>query len=91
MSKNSFLNVLGALLVKTLPVIIRLLKVFGTLAMFLVGGGIFVHNLSFIHDMVHGIPLILADFIVGFVSALAFLAVFLIIKKIFLFHQKYFV
>ena len=91
MSKNSFLNGLGALLVKTLPVIIRLLKVFGTLAMFLVGGGIFVHNLSFIHDMVHGIPLILADFIVGFVSGLAFLAVFLIIKKIFLFHQKHFV
>ena len=91
MSKNSFLNGLGSLLVKTLPIIIRLLKVFGTLAMFLVGGGIFVHNLSFIHDMVHGIPLILADFIVGFVSGLAFLAVFLIIKKIFLFHQKHFV
>ena len=85
MSKNSFLNSLGALLVKTLPIIIRILKVFGTLAMFLVGGGIFVHNISFIHDMVHGIPLLLADFIVGFVSGLVFLAIFLIIKKVFRF------
>ena len=51
--------------------------------MFLVGGGIFVHNLSFIHEMVHGIPLILADFIVGLVSGLAFLTIFLIFKKIF--------
>lgn len=85
MSKNSFLNSLGALLVKTLPIIIRILKVFGTLAMFLVGGGIFVHNLSFIHDMLHGIPLLLADFIVGFVSGLVFLAIFLIIKKVFRF------
>jgi Uncharacterized protein conserved in bacteria len=85
MSKNSFLNSLGALLVKTLPIIIRILKVFGTLAMFLVGGGIFVHNITFIHDMVHGIPLLLADFIVGFVSGLVFLAIFLIIKKVFRF------
>ena len=85
MSKNSFLNSLGALLVKTLPIIIRILKVFGTLAMFLVGGGIFVHNISFIHDMVHGIPLLLADFIVGFVSGLVFLPIFLIIKKVFRF------
>ncbi len=85
MSKNSFLNSLGALLVKKLPIIIRILKVFGTLAMFLVGGGIFVHNISFIHDMVHGIPLLLADFIVGFVSGLVFLAIFLIIKKVFRF------
>ena len=82
-SKNSFLNSLGALLVKTLPIIIRLLKIFGTLAMFLVGGGIFAHNLSFIHEMVHGVPLILADFIVGLVSGLAFLTIFLIFKKIF--------
>ena len=83
MNKNNFLNSLGALLVKTLPILIRLLKVFGTLAMFLVGGGIFVHNLSFIHDMVHGIPLLIADFIVGFVSGLVFLAIFLIFKNIF--------
>lgn len=83
MSKNNFMNSLGALLVKTLPIIIRLLKVFGTLAMFLVGGGIFVHNLHFIHDLVHGIPLILADFIVGLVSGLAFLSIFLMIKKFF--------
>ena len=83
MSKNNFMNSLGALLVKTLPIIIRLLKVFGTLAMFLVGGGIFVHNLHFIHDLVHEIPLILADFIVGLVSGLAFLSIFLIIKKFF--------
>tara|TARA_Y100000385_G_scaffold287197_1_gene350867 strand:- start:561 stop:1430 length:870 start_codon:yes stop_codon:yes gene_type:complete len=83
-NNNSFFNSLGSLLVKTLPIIVRILKVFGTLAMFLVGGGIFVHNLNFIHNLVHGLPLILADFTVGIVSGLLFLILFLALKKIYI-------
>ena len=58
---------LGKLLVKSLPIIVRILGIVGTLAMLLVGGGIFVHNIHYIHELVHGIPLIIADFLVGII------------------------
>jgi predicted DNA repair protein MutK len=87
-SESSFLKGLGNLLVKTLPIIIRILNVVGTLAMILVGGGIFVHNLHIIHDLVHGIPALLSEFIVGLVAGVVFLILFLIIKVIFKKGQK---
>ena len=87
-AKNNFLKRVGVILVKTLPIIIRLLKVFGTLAMSLVGGGIFVHNVDFIHELIHEWPILLAEFIVGLVSGVAFLAIFLITKKIFGFKKS---
>ncbi|MCL4153772.1 UNVERIFIED_CONTAM: hypothetical protein GTU68_055065, partial [Idotea baltica] len=40
---------LGTAMVKTLPYIIRSLAVIGTFAMILVAGGIFVHNIHYIH------------------------------------------
>ncbi len=51
--------------VKTLPVLIKTLTVMGTLAMILVGGGIYVHNIHFLHDIVHGLPTILGEFLMG--------------------------
>ena len=86
-AKNTFLKGVGAFLVKILPVIIRLLKVFGTLAMSLVGGGIFVHNVGFIHELIHEWPILLAEFIVGLVSGFVFLSIFLIAKKVFVFSK----
>ncbi len=69
---------IGTGLVKTLPIIVRGLGVVGTLAMILVAGGIFVHNIHYIHDLVHALPAILGEFlvglVVGFVSLLLFKA-----------------
>jgi|GEM_PF-4462279 len=48
--------VFGYNFVKTLPVIIRVLVVFGTIAMVLVAGRIFVHHIPFIHDLVQALP-----------------------------------
>ena len=87
-AKNNFLKRVGAFLVKTLPVIIRLLKVFGTLAMSLVGGGIFVHNVDFIHELIHEWQILLAEFIVGLVSGFVFLSIFLIAKKVLAFQKS---
>lgn len=56
---------IGLGLVKTLPYVIRSLSVIGTLAMILVAGGIFVHNVHFVHDLLHSWPSILAEFVVG--------------------------
>jgi len=82
-SENRFMKSLGLFLVKSLPKIIRMLKVVGTFAMILVGGGIFVHNIHFVHQLVDGWPILLSDFFVGLISGVVFLCLFLIVKKVF--------
>ena len=82
-SESKFLQGLGNVLVRLLPIIIRILNVVGTLAMILVGGGIFVHNLHFIHDLVHSIPALLSEFLVGLITGFVFLMIYLAIKAIF--------
>ena len=79
--KPSISKGLGTGLVKTLPIVIRSLTVIGTLAMLLVGGGIFVHNLHFVHELVHALPSLLGEFIVGLiVGIVALLTVKLILN-----------
>jgi len=65
---------IGKSLVWTLPKLIQLLAVVGTLAMLLVGGGMFVHNIPQIHDFFHAIPIIVTELIMGLmVGLIAFL------------------
>jgi len=82
-SENRFMKSSGWFLVKSLPKIIRMLKFVGTFAMILVGGGIFVHNIHFVHQLVDGWPVLLSDFFVGLISGVVFLCLFLIVKKVF--------
>ena len=82
-SENRFMKSLGLFLVKSLPKIIRILKLVGTFAMILVGGGIFVHNIHFVHQLVYGWPVLLSDFVIGLISGAVFLCLFLIVKKVF--------
>lgn len=62
---DSLSDKIGIALVKTLPLIVRSLAVLGTVAMILVAGGIFVHNLGFVHEFVHALPSLLGELIVG--------------------------
>ena len=73
---------IGTALVKTLPFLIRALGVIGTLAMILVAGGIFVHNIDFVHDLVHSLPTILGEFAVRFLVGFVSLFVFKLFSKI---------
>lgn len=57
----------GNALVASLPKIIHLLSIIGTIAMLLVGGGMYVHNIEFVHHALHMIPALLAEFSVGLV------------------------
>lgn len=82
-SDSKFLQGLGKGLVRLLPIIIRVLNVIGTLAMILVGGGIFVHNLDFVHGLVNCIPDLLSEFLVGLVAGFTFLMTYLSIKVMF--------
>ncbi|WP_323756521.1 DUF808 domain-containing protein [Roseivirga sp.] len=74
---------IGTALVKTLPVLIRILAVVGTIAMILVAGGIYVHNIHFIHELVHSLPGILGEFIVGLMVGIVSLTIFKVFSKIF--------
>ena len=57
----------GEILIASLPKIIRLLEVVGTIAMLLVGGGMYVHNIELIHDGLHFMPIMLANLFAGLI------------------------
>lgn len=61
---------LGGLLVKSLPLIIKFFAVVGTIALLLVSGGIFVHNIGWLHHIFERWPEILKDFTVGLAAGL---------------------
>ncbi|MFS4417177.1 DUF808 domain-containing protein [Maribacter sp. 2307ULW6-5] len=62
---NSLSDAVGRFLIRALPVVVRGLGVIGTLALLLVAGGIFVHNITFFHDLVHALPAVVGEFLVG--------------------------
>jgi len=57
---------IGRILVAALPKVIRALAVIGTIAMVLVAGGIFMHNIHQIHELLHTLPSIIAELLIGF-------------------------
>lgn len=57
----------GELLVAALPKIIRLLGYVGTVAMLLVGGGMFVHNIETVHHALAFMPILAAELLSGIV------------------------
>ncbi|MHA4896690.1 DUF808 domain-containing protein [Pedobacter sp. PWIIR3] len=73
--ERGFFNSLGQFLVKSLPIIIKALSVIGTIALILVSGGIFSHNISFLHDLLPGISTIIKEFALGTVAGLLVVAI----------------
>ncbi|MFP5081368.1 DUF808 domain-containing protein [Pedobacter sp. JCM 36344] len=80
---KGFLGGLGQLLVKSLPLIIRILSVGGTIALILVSGGIFVHNIDYFHHFLPNIPSIVKEFGLGLVAGLIAVGLFTLGQKIF--------
>lgn len=74
-SKGIF-NTLGNLLVKALPIIIRILSVVGTIALILVAGGIFVHNIEYFHHLFPNLQSTVKEFGFGLVAGLIAVALF---------------
>jgi predicted DNA repair protein MutK len=81
-SKTSFKARLGNGLVQGLPWVIRGLTFVGTIALFLVAGGIFVHNIEFFHHILDSWPSLLKDFTVGIMVGIVCLIFVLITKKL---------
>jgi predicted DNA repair protein MutK len=67
---KGFLTSLGKVLVKALPIIIRILGVVGTIALVLVSGGIFVHNIDYLHHVMPNIPSFLKELAFGLAAGL---------------------
>ena len=79
---KGILSQLGHLLVKMLPVIIKILGVVGTIALLLVSGGIFAHQIDFLHHIMENVPAILKEFSFGIVGGLLMVALITGGKKI---------
>lgn len=61
---------IGNGLVALLPKVVKLLSIVGTIAMLMVGGGIVVHYVDFVHHAVEVLPSLIADLGVGSVLGL---------------------
>lgn len=79
---DSFSDKIGKFLVAALPWVIRMLGVVGTLALLLVAGGIFSHNIEFFHHLLETWPGIIKDFVIGLAVGIVVLIPILIFKKI---------
>lgn len=82
-SENSISDKIGRFFVNALPMVIKSLSVIGTIALLLVSGGIFVHNVDFLQDIFPAIPGIIVEFLVGFLTGFLMLLLYKGIKKIF--------
>lgn len=81
---NSSLIALGNGFINVLPKLIRLISIIGTIALILVAGGIFIHNIEYIHHLMPSKwPSVISEFIVGFIGGIIGLIIATIIAKIF--------
>jgi len=84
--KNKILMSTGEFLVNALPKVIKSLTVIGTIAMLLVAGGIYAHHVHWLHDLLHNVPAILGELVVGMLVgaiALVFVGIFGKVKRLF--------
>jgi len=81
-SEKSFSARFGLLLVNALPKVIKSLSVIGTIALILVAGGIFVHNIDFFHHFLPSVPSIIVEFFVGLVVGFICLLVVMAFQKL---------
>lgn len=79
---KGFVAKFGQFLVNLLPLVIRFLNVVGTIALILVAGGIFAHNIDFLHHLLPQVPSIIKETVIGIIVGLIAVGVVTIIKKI---------
>ena len=87
-AENSISDFFGQLLVKALPIVIKSLSVIGTIALLLVSGGIFAHNIEFFHHLIPSWPSIIKELLIGLVVGAITLPLVYVAKKIWLQIKK---
>lgn len=81
-NNKGLLSGIGTVLVKSLPVIIRILAVVGTIALLLVAGGIFVHNIEYFHHLFPHVPDMVKEFAFGIAVGLLAAIIWSVVKKV---------
>lgn len=81
-NNKGILAALGRLLVQALPWVIKFLAVVGTMALLLVSGGIFAHNIEYLHHLLPTWPAIAKEGLFGLVVGLVVVAVVMVVRKI---------
>ena len=64
-SEGSFKQKFGLKLAAMLPIIIKILSIVGIIAMLLVAGGILMHKVEILHEIMHSIPTLMSELIVA--------------------------
>lgn len=73
---KGFVAKVGHVLVKALPIVIKVLAVVGTIALLLVSGGIFAHQIDALHHTWTALPDMLKEFLFGLIAgSIAVLAI----------------
>ena len=80
--RKGVLPKVGQFLVNLLPKVIRFLSVVGTVALILVAGGIFAHNIHFLHDLLPQVPAIIKEVVLGILVGLVAVGVMTLAKKV---------
>ena len=81
--QGGWVQALGRGLLWAAPVLMKVLSVAGTAAMFLVGGGILVHGLPFLHHLTEGLPLgFVWDGLIGVVAGALVLAAVTLVQRV---------
>lgn len=81
--EDSFSDKVGKFLVSALPKVIKSLSVIGTIALLLVSGGIFSHNIHFLHGIFENIPAIIVEFFLGLIVGFLVVGIVNLGKKIY--------
>lgn len=85
---SGFLGVIGRIFVKSLPVIIKMLGVIGTIALLMVAGGLFLHNITYLHQLAGNIPELLSGLIIGLITGLLMYLLVLFARRVFQVFKK---
>ncbi|HRA74080.1 MAG TPA: DUF808 domain-containing protein, partial [Flavobacterium sp.] len=79
--ERSLSKTIGNILVQALPKVIKSLAVIGTIALILVAGGIFAHNIDYLHHLFPQLPSIVREFGFGLIIGFLVLAIVNLFKK----------
>jgi len=79
---KGFISKLGHVLVNSLPLVIKLIGIAGTIALILVSGGIFIHNIEFLHHFLPQVPDMVKEFTLGVMAGLVMVGVVMVGKKV---------
>lgn len=79
--EKGVLTKIGKIMVQALPIVIKTLSIIGTVALLMVSGGIFVHNIDFLHHLLPSWPSVAKEILIAFGVGLCAVLVMTLGKK----------